>query len=950
MTKFLRRFTGKASLSLVLVLFLLVQQGWAAECYQLFQFLSGSSFKRSQLADKTPVIMTSAGTEIPISRAFEKEGLLYDDIADWFPSVKPETSDKLRERLQKESRGEATPLLTKWLTDFATKYRPADFKISPAEWKKLDPAIQLERLASTPDFFRLVNMRGKRNLFLDGIITFDELAVTEATPAMLRVGDDLGSYEVRSAGGTADRSAYFAFRDQVEAKLEGKIGHQHIVHAWPKDASARAAMAPQYLELLDSTTWLLFWRQMKRNPDEVESVLAHPYLGVYSRDALDRLQEAVIENKPEKFKNKYRMVGARNVPGDKAIAEQENLILPDFELRSGNKGAKRSFVEDITESRISSGDYSGLKDYRKYDFNASASIDQIASRFLSREDVEVLERFQESFPKMKYSSRKNAHNHFRNRIVSPLLPWENRLELGTKAATLNVEQKRYAQRLAKVAKAYFAEMAKNPNRVEVSEIYSTAIERIEKAMYEFSDEVRLDRDFVKYLMPKPNTLPSILVKSTGAIDVNQVGLGIEYTFRFPVRAKDAAQARTEIRTGLEEFKNAMGGGVIEELDLGGHGHGASIRFKYTDPSGKAWRFEWDGVSRDYVDGNVVNPRGGLLEVPTPKFAPQDTQDIKRLYEAARKTGKLPSRSSGGGHVNVDLAPIMKLPPREGAQKLVNLINFFESNREMISFLWQHPNRMRVAIPVEPKGDLFAKLDAFEGDWNALAKILYDHQYFNTLEGRKPRYVQMDVTGAIMPAVPEQYVARDIDIKNPTVKWAPDFGSGKDRIEFRMFDAMEDEFFAALEIKYIRALMDKTFNASSRIKHKPPLGLSELWKKDPAEFMKSAEAHLKDLGLDPQEFQPLLIQSWEQRAHDLPGALPATQPKKFEDFLPSKLESKLENRASGGIARPSQSSLDLPQLGEQIGREKTRTAITLDWTLSYQWFIRGGSGVFRSSVV
>ncbi len=892
----LRRWSTPVSAG-ILSVFLFAQHAAAAECYSLFQRLRDSSFKRVQLGDQTPVIVTSAGTEFPITRALEKEGLLYDDIAGWFPSVKPETADKMRERLKQEMGGQKAPNLMKWLTAYPTRYKPADLPISPAQWRKLPVEQQLERIVSQPDFFRSINMNGKRNLFLDDVITFDELAVTDATLKGLNVGDDLGSYEVKSSGGIADRSAYQAFRDKVEANFGGeKVGHQHIVHAWPKSASARAAMAPQYLELLDSMTWLLFWRQMKRNPEDVESVLAHPYLGVYSKDALDRLHESVVAGDASKFKNKYRMVGARALPGDKTIPGQENLILPDFELRSGNKGPMRGFFEDLAEARIGSGDYSGLNDYRKIDFDASAPMDRLASLFLNASEVQLLERFQDSFPKMKYSGHKRALNHYRNRIISPLLPWQNRLELGTKAALLQSEQVRYAKRLVKVAEAYFADMARSPNKAEVSEIYSATIERLEKAIYDFSTEVRLDRDLARYLTPKPGSVPKILVKSSGPIDVNQVGLGIEYTFRFPVRAKDASQADAEIRASLEEFKVAMGGGTIESLSKGGHGHGASIRYQFTDKSGKEWRFEWDGVSRDYVDGKVTNPRGGLLEVPTPKFAPEDVKDIQALYAAARKTGKLPKRSAGGGHVNVDLSPLMKLPPKEGAGKLASLINYFESNRDMISFLWQHPGRSRVAIPVEPKGDLHAKLDAFDGDWNQLAKLLYDGQYFNTHVGRKPRYVQMDVTGAILPAVPEQYVGRDIDIKNPKVEWVPDFGKGKDRIEFRMFDAMEDEYFAALEIKYIRALMDKTFNSSSRIKYqRPASGLVRRWTEEPRDFVAAAEAHLRELGLDVEEFRPLLVQSWEQRAYE--KAMPTPAPKKFENFLPSKLE----NSSTGAIS-------------------------------------------------
>jgi hypothetical protein len=749
----------------------------------------------------------------------------------------------------------------------------------------LSASERLERLLAQGDFFRVIKMNGKRSLFLEGILTFDELAVSEATPAMLRVGDDLGSYEVRSAGGLADRGAYQEFRAMVERHFGGeRVGHQHLVHAWPKDASARAAIAPQYIELLDSTTWLLFWRQMKRDPDTVDSVLTHPYLGVYSREALDRLHEAMLRGDASKFKNKYRMIGARNVPGDPAVPAQQGMVLPDFELRSGNKGPLRAFLEDMIEARISSGDYSGLRDFRAHDFNASAPIDTLAKEWLQPEDLEILKRFEGSFPKMKFSDHSLALNHYRNRIISPLLPWSLRLDLGLKAEILKTEQEAYARSLVKIAKEYLQARSKVDSAGGlVSELYANTIEKLEKAIFDFANEVRLDQDFFRYLTPRPTTLPKLVVSSSGPIDVNQIALGLEYTFRFSVRAENSTQAKREIAATLEAFRESLGGGTIEELSQGGHGHGVSVRYEYTDPSQKVWRFEWDGISRDYVDGKVVNPRGGLLEVPTPKFNPRDAEEIRRLYVAARKTGKLPKRSAGGTHVNVDLAPIFELPPSEGTRRLIQLLVYFESNRELISFLWQHPNRLRAAIPATPKPELFSSLEKFSGGWQELAQLLYDFQYFNPYVGRKPRYMQMDLTGVLFPAVPDEFKKVNIDIKNPQVKWKPDFGnSAKERIEFRLFDAMEDEYLASLQIKYVRALLNATFNSSKKLDYRKPLEeQGRVWIEKPARFIEAAEAHLEELGLSPQEFRPLLLQSWAQRASDPKKG--AVAGRVFDDF-------------------------------------------------------------------
>lgn len=871
-------------------------------CYDILTKLQWSRFARTQLGDKTPVILLANGTEVPIARAFEKEGLLYSDIATWFPSAKLETKDHLKARLEAELTGKKSPRnLLRWLKNYSTKYRSENITLPKSDWLKLDPRAQLEFVISGDDFFKNISIQGREDLFYDGILKFDDLTITSETPARLTVGDDLGSYEVRSNGGTTDRTRYMEDRDIVEHLLESKVGHQHKVHAWPKDPTQRELMSKKYIELLDSTSWYLFWRQMKRNPADIESILAHPYLGVYTRTSLVKLYDAVMSNDPAKFKNKYRTVGARNFKADPNIPEQltSGPIVPDWELRSGNKGENRDFVEDMVEARIASGDYSGLKNFDDYEFNPHAPIEALTYKHLNRSEIEDLKKFEEIFPLMRYSARTNAHNHVRTKIISPLLEWGTRLGLRYKKDEIEHQQKLYAKRLAAAAHAYVTKIEGLKGREKISELRAETLSRLERSIYTFSSRVRLDLDLERYIQPQPTTLPNILVKNDGPLDVNDISLGIEYSFRFPTEAPITSrdQAQREILRAVDLIRAQLGGGKIERLDDGGHGHGASVRYRLIDPQGRIWRAEWDGIQREYIEGKLINPHGGHMEVPSPKFKPRDARfDIAPIFRAARENGQFPKRAAGGGHMNVDLGPLKELPTEQGVQKVKNMIALYESIREMMTFLWQHPHRLHAARPVEYSETFAQDLANFHGDWDDFAVFLYSQRYFNPYVTRKPRYVEMDVTGLMGPAVPLEYKKGTLDIKNPESVWFPDFGTGKDRSEFRLYDAPVNELFAALQIKYHRAFLNRAFNSSEPILLKPlyERGSKEKWRHNAALFVAAAEEHYRMLGLDPEEFKPLTEQAWQMQQED---PSPPKVLEMYKTFLPP-VDPKKEREKTG----------------------------------------------------
>ncbi|MFM8316671.1 MAG: hypothetical protein ACKOA8_20510, partial [Deltaproteobacteria bacterium] len=541
-------------------------------------------------------------------------------------------------------------------------------------------------------------------------------------------------------------------------------------------------------------------------------------------------------------------------------------------------------IEDVIEARFASGDFQGLRGIHDYEFDASAPIGQLSRKYLNEADRKTLEAFEQQFKWMKYSPSPRAYNHFRNKIVAPLLPWENRIPLDYKLPVLDRARQRFADGLVKIAQEFFAkkELVRGPP--ELAELNSETMEKIQRLSYLFSDRVRLDEDFEHYLTPRPSKLPRVLVDSSGPIDVNKIDLGVEYSFRFADPPRHKSTAQIEIRQAAVELSKALGGGELVEESGAGHGHNLGIKYSFTDREGRKWRVEWDGVTRTYVDGTPVNPRGGHIEIPSPKWSPQTPDDVAKLYQTMREMGKLPRRGAGGAHVNVDLAPLKALPEKEGARKMANLINYFESNRQMIQFLWQHPYRVRAAAPVDMTPELVQKLNDFSGSWDELGKLLYEEKYLNPFETRKPSYTQLNATALMGSVIPAEYDTT-IDIKNPEVPWFPAFGGkGKDRIEFRLFDAPTDEYLAALQVKYVRAMLNSALNKEGAIKVEPQFTAEdfETWKKEPSKFLTAVRKHLRELGLDPNEFKPLLAQALFAQTAQQKAKAPL---KEFEGFLP-----------------------------------------------------------------
>jgi len=864
------------------------------DAYLKAQELKGKADGQVHGGVAVPTVEKSYGSDRPIMRAWEKEGLYYSEIAEWFPVLRPEAKAKLLARLELEKTfAKDKRSLTRWLSNLKLEESAIDDK--PLVWGWMGAKKRLDYLLSLQNPFVAISVKDLEFLFDSSILTFDEVKAGSKAPPKVTVGDDGGSYEVRSTEAIADRAEFIRSRAEVEKYLEGKVGHQHLFHGWPKDPKKREQMAPYYIELLDSTTWYLFWRQMNRDPKEIDSILTHPYLGVYTRDSLKRLHAAVVTNRTNRNNDKYRMVGARYFKSREEVQDPADKYLTDWELRSGNKGAKREFVETMVEARLITGDYTGIRDFQSYDFNPSAGIEVLAGKMLNPAEIDLVKRFEASHPAMKYSASKIAKNHVRNRIISPLLPWHQRLDISYMMAQYTAAQKEYAKELVAVAGKYEKDLASAKSDEEaIQEAKDKAVERLEKAIFRFSQSVRLDLALENYLLLRPAQVPSIEIQSPGTFNVNEWPLGIEYSFRFASNLvpRTKKQASDLIGNFAGVFGTAMGYGTPEAKGTESHGHGVSVKFGVKDSEGDSWRFEWDGIQRTYKDGKIEEAWGGHAEVVTPKFVPREVEDqIAPLYQMARQVGMHSSRSAGGAHVNFDLNLLMaKLPAQKGARAVLNLISLFESNQELILFMWQHPNRAHAASPVALRADFAEKAAKFKGGWTELGRFLYENRYFNTFVTRKPKYVPLNLTALMSGIVPKEYIDRTLDIRNPTQEWFPNFARVTGRGEARFFDAPTDEYMAALQIKYFRALMNRAFNSET------PIALSkrhstadyERWKKDPQAWIKEASQHLTELGLEPNEFMPLL---WESLRIRLQHPIRERQYDEFKDFLPSEAAKK-----------------------------------------------------------
>ena len=172
-------------------------------------------------------------------------------------------------------------------------------------------------------------------------------------------------------------------------------------------------------------------------------------------------------------------------------------------------------------------------------------------------------------------------------------------------------------------------------------------------------------------------------------------------------------------------------------------------------------------------------------------------------------------------------------------------------------MFQHVNRVKTSEPVEVSDNLSQKLRSFDGSEEDLKNLLYEERYFNTRFGRKTRYVQIDMSAYFQDIIPDEFVTDDFDIASPTVPWRRQFRVDPNirKMEFRMFNAPRDAMESGLQIKLVRAILNRALNETDEVSGTVSKTSHLEYLEEPDKAMEDLKKMCDDLGLDVDEFRP-----------------------------------------------------------------------------------------------
>ncbi|MCK5072739.1 MAG: hypothetical protein KAQ98_04880 [Bacteriovoracaceae bacterium] len=508
-----------------------------------------------------------------------------------------------------------------------------------------------------------------------------------------------------------------------------------------------------------------------------------------------------------------------------------------IELRAGTKDpVVSSFIHQMISSRVATQDFSGITFSDKWTLIPEEMIEtsdknigiwelnkNIGKRFDVEDDIvnQCTKNIKE-IRKSYYSLGSSNSISIEMGYWAPFWQWDE-------APFLSDGKKKL---LKKATKSFIETMAKleSPNEDNVKRLFQ-----------DWARVSELDRDIENYLRPKKAStgkqpdifkIPDTMNRK---FDVNKIDMGIEYSAHFPMDNKsimtnELSDHKRAWLVSTFDLTNDERADVMKELaekmakNLGvknpevkmieasnEHGHKLDLAFEFKDAKDRKWRIEWDGIGRSYTKtGELVSesPRGGHIEIVTPKFNP-NFNEIKSVYEALNESSVVPYFKLGGSHINVDLKPFMESDPKS----LARVTSLFLQYRGLLSLMYQHPNRFMAAEPLKISSNLAAQLANFNGTHDDLKKLLFNERYFNTRIGRKSRYTQLDLSSYYQDIIPEEFITEDFDIKNPKVQWRRQFRVDPDirKMEFRLFGAPEDAYESALQLKLVRAILNKAMN-------------------------------------------------------------------------------------------------------------------------------------------
>ncbi len=440
----------------------------------------------------------------------------------------------------------------------------------------------------------------------------------------------------------------------------------------------------------------------------------------------------------------------------------------------------------------------------------------------------------------------------------------------------------------------------------VARLQSSNAASIQEAMKSWAHTSRLSTDIENYLRPKQrlagaSAAAQIDLPDNARVNVNDVDVGIEYTARFPTKTSaefthvpnqpgkmewlrtsyeySKEERRAVLQRAAQSLAREQNAGRATAVSLvsggDGHGHGLDVAYEFKDSQDRKWRVEWDGIGRSYDTQGKMIPeslRGGHIEIVTPKFNPTE-KEMAGVFKALERESLIPATRFGGGHVNVDLKPF------EGNPKaLARFLGTYYDSRNMMTLMFQHPGRGVGAEPNRASAALIEKLKTFDGTEDDLKKLLYNERFFNTRVGRKTKNNQLNMIAYFQDVIPEKFIHEDFDMKNDMWRRTFDVNPKIRKMEFRLFNAPRNAAESALQIKFVRAMMNKALNEDTPVfRGKYDVNINQL-AANPETAIDEFERLMKELKLDPNEYRGFLTEGLAlTKAHmNNPHALPNEQ--------------------------------------------------------------------------
>ncbi len=541
-----------------------------------------------------------------------------------------------------------------------------------------------------------------------------------------------------------------------------------------------------------------------------------------------------------------------------------------IEETQGHHPTHSSSCQAILQSRLETDDFSGLSEIALCTLQNTHTSDQLSSKYELERNV--INQFMNAITKAKIEPTK----------LLPLWSWT--------ASTIPFIHFHKRQLLDKLAAEFIYQVSKMSHLCAQhlrSSIYS-------KIKY-WALATNLNLDIRHYITPHPNYTHCannhlLYFKSTSSksiqnpIDVNTINIGIEFSGCFPLQqlSYSGEGSVTPLENGrnpwlctlidltyserkellksvaIELQNNLHGEGTVTQLSNDPHGHGIDICFTITDSHTRQWRVEWDGMSRNYSpNGELIkkSSRGGTVELITPKFIPT-IEDIAAVYKTFHSYNIIPTAHTGGGHINIDLAPFHKKP-----NVLARFITLFYQYRGIITLMFQHISRLKAAQPIELSIKLQHQLIDFKGSEEELKTLLYNETFFNSRVGRKTRYAQLDLCAYFQDIIPAQYLTSNYDILSSTAIWRKQFRVDPNirKMELRLFDAPKNTYESTLQIQLVRALLDVSFNHTSALSGTLQKVSNEHYLQNTDLAMLDLKEMCKSLGLKYTEYYPMISQ-------------------------------------------------------------------------------------------